>query len=214
MAGAAHTLRSNFAFAFNVIELCARMILEHKVASYALATMFAVLATAWMTSSPRRSDLSIAVVPAPRALIIPVDGVVAAQLVDSWGAPRGSDRVHQGIDIMAPEGTPVRAAMAGTIAKLFFSKRGGITVYEVDPTGRFVFYYAHLKAYAPGLREGAPVSQGQQIGLVGTSGNATTPHLHFEIQNAGAPRQWWRGAAFDPYLPLKAGAIGAPPVRH
>ena len=102
---------------------------------------------------------------------------------------------------------PTRNSSAGTIAKLFRSARGGITIYEFDPTGRYVFYYAHLKAYAAGLREGQAVVQGQQIGFVGTTGNATTPHLHFEIQFANAERQWWRGSSFDPYPPLKSGTL-------
>jgi len=139
----------------------------------------------------------------PAELIIPVEGVVATQLVDTWGQARSEGRKHEGIDIMAPLGTPVRATAAGRIAKFFFSKRGGNTVYEFDQTGRVVYYYAHLSAYAAGLKEGDEVRQGQLIAYVGSTGNATSPHLHFEIQRANADHQWWRGTAFNPYQPLK-----------
>jgi len=139
----------------------------------------------------------------PAELIIPVEGVVAAQLVDTWGQARSEGRKHEGIDIMARLGTPVRATAAGRIAKLFVSKRGGITVYQLDQTGRVIYYYAHLSAYAAGLKEGDDIRQGQLIAYVGSTGNATTPHLHFEIQRTGADHQWWRGTAFNPYMPLR-----------
>jgi murein DD-endopeptidase MepM/ murein hydrolase activator NlpD len=141
-----------------------------------------------------------------RQLIIPVDGVALADLRDSWHAPRADGRLHEGVDIMAPLGTPVRASMAGRIAKLFVSKRGGNTIYEFDPSGRLIFYYAHLNGYAPNLTQGDAVVQGQLIGYVGKTGNATVTHLHFEIQHTDAGHHWWRGAAFNPYLALKAGS--------
>ena len=140
-------------------------------------------------------------------LIIPVDGVKLSSLVDTWGAARSQGRKHEGIDIMAPAGTPVRATAAGQIAKLFHSVRGGTTIYEFDRSGHLLFYYAHLKAYADGLHEGEAVEQGQLLAYVGSTGNATTPHLHFEIQHAAAPKQWWRGTAFNPYLPLKTARL-------
>jgi peptidoglycan LD-endopeptidase LytH len=146
--------------------------------------------------------------------MIPVDGASADRLVDSWGAPRASGRVHEGIDIMAPEGTLVRAAMAGTITKLFRSKRGGITIYETDPSGRLILYYAHLLGYAPGLSEGGKVAQGQIIGRVGATGNATTPHLHFELQHTDAQQRWWKGTAFDPFNALKTGTVEGLLVRR
>ncbi len=139
-------------------------------------------------------------------LIIPVDGIGVDALADTWGAARAGGRHHEGIDIPAPKGTSVRATAAGTIAKLFKSSRGGITVYQFDPSGRLVFYYAHLDGYAAGLKAGDAVRQGQLLGYVGATGNATTPHLHFEIQHANAKKQWWRGKAFNPYFALEAGA--------
>lgn len=153
------------------------MRLEHKVALNTVLFLAVLVGAGVLSTAMRRVD-SLA---GGQTLIVPVLGVRAEQLVDSWGAPRGRKRVHKGIDIMAREGTPVRAAMAGTIAKLFRSKHGGVTVYQFDPGGRLVLYYAHLKGYAWSLREGDKIAQGQMIGTVGRTGNATTPHLHFEI---------------------------------
>lgn len=201
----AHSRGSNLGR--GVVDIRSSMTFERKVALYAVGVMLSLYAAAWVSASARHY-VRVAYDPVPaRALIIPVDGVQPDQLVDSWGTLRGSGRAHEGIDIMARAGTPVRATMAGTIAKLFRSSRGGITIYEFDPTGRYVFYYAHLKAYAAGLHEGQAVVQGQQIGFVGSTGNATTPHLHFEIQFANAERQWWRGSSFDPYPALKSGTL-------
>jgi peptidoglycan LD-endopeptidase LytH len=143
----------------------------------------------------------------PREIIVPIRGVSVAGLVDTWGAPRDGGRRHEGIDIMVPAWTPVRAAASGTIVKLFSSSRGGVTLYQTDASGRLILYYAHLNGYVPGVREGMRVRQGQDIAYVGQTGNATTPHLHFEIQRVSAPGQWWRGEAVNPYLALKAGRL-------
>ena len=112
---------------------------------------------------------------------------------------------HEAVDILSPRNTPVHAVEDGTIAKLFFSKAGGNTIYEFDPTGRYAFYYAHLERYATGLREGETIAKGQIIGYVGTSGNAppNTPHLHFAVFELGPERQWWKGKAIDPYPLLR-----------
>lgn len=165
---------------------------------------------AWLKPPP--ADDAPAVAQEARALIVPIAGVGLEHLVDSWGAPRAGGRKHQGIDIMAPAGTPVRAAAAGRILKLFKSVRGGITVYQTDTTGQVVLYYAHLQGYAPGLKQGQSVAQGEVIAAVGQTGNATTPHLHFEVQRASASGKWWRGTAVNPYLALKAGRVTAPVV--
>lgn len=173
----------------------------HK-AFVATALFTFLLGTAVATALPRRApEIKLPSV-MPAELIIPVEGVASAQLVDTWGQAR-EGRKHEGIDIMAPQGTPVRATADGRIAKLFWSKRGGTTIYEFDRSGRIVYYYAHLSTYAPGLKEGDEVRQGQLIAYVGSTGNATTPHLHFEIQRANAGHQWWRGTSLNPYMPLK-----------
>src|SRR5262249_40904977 len=99
----------------------------------------------------------------------------------------------------------VHAVEAGTIAKLFASKAGGITIYEYDPTRRFCYYYAHLQRYADGLHDGQAIEAGDVIGYVGTSGKAppNTPHLHFAIFELTRSGQWWKGSAIDPYLIFK-----------
>lgn len=142
------------------------------------------------------------------ALQIPVAGVRAADLRDSFTDSRQQgERPHDAIDIPAPAGTPVLAAGAGTVEKLFLSKAGGLTVY-VRPDDRLtIHYYAHLQAYAPGLAEGQRVSAGQQIGTVGSSGNAdpAVPHLHFAVMRMAADAKWWQsGPAINPY-PLLGG---------
>jgi len=128
------------------------------------------------------------------------------QLTDTFTEARGAGRRHDAIDIMAGEGTPVIAAADGTVEKLFNSARGGITVYERSPDQRWVYYYAHLSAYAPGLHEGQQLKRGQVIAQVGHTGDASAagPHLHFAV-NAMAPgERWWDGTPINPY-PLLAG---------
>ena len=139
-----------------------------------------------------------------RRLTLPVAGVEAGALVRSFDQARGS-RTHEALDIMAPEGTPVLAVEDGTIARLFTSDAGGLTIYQFDPSGTLAYYYAHLQRYAPGLEEGAPVRRGQQIGTVGTTGNAApdAPHLHFAIFRLGPERRWWEGTPVDPYDVLR-----------
>ena len=73
----------------------------------------------------------------------------------------------------------------------------------------WIYYYAHLQAYAPGLREGQRVARGDRIGLVGSTGNANPegPHLHFAVHRMAEGERWWQGRAINPY-PLLAGAGG------
>jgi murein DD-endopeptidase MepM/ murein hydrolase activator NlpD len=140
------------------------------------------------------------------ALQIPVAGVAADDLIDTYTDARSGGRSHDAIDIMAATGTPVLAVADGRIAKLFDSKQGGLTVYQFDATGALAYYYAHLDRYAEGLAEGADVRQGELIGYVGHSGNAhpDAPHLHFAIFVLGPERNWWQGTAINPY-PYLAG---------
>ena len=118
---------------------------------------------------------------------------------------RSGGREHEALDILAPRNTPVVAVEDGTIAKLFFSKAGGTTVYQYDPTREYCYYYAHLERYADGLKDGDAVHRGQVIGYVGTSGNAPkdTPHLHFAVFRLTAEKHWWEGTPIDPYDILK-----------
>jgi murein DD-endopeptidase MepM/ murein hydrolase activator NlpD len=131
-----------------------------------------------------------------------VRGLDADDLVSSFHDARGSSRQHEAIDILAPRGTDVLAVENGTIAKLFTSKAGGLTIYQFDPSEKYIYYYAHLDGYAPGLKEGMPVGKGDVLGAVGTTGNApkNTPHLHFGISKLDPDKRWWGGTALDPYL--------------
>jgi len=142
---------------------------------------------------------------ARRDLLIPVGGVTGNRLTDTFNASRALGRRHDAIDIMAPRGTEVRAVDDGTIAKLFTSKAGGLTIYQFDPTQTFSYYYAHLDHYASGLAEHQSVSRGQLLGYVGSTGNASenAPHLHFAIARLGTDRAWWKGDPINPY-PLLA----------
>ncbi len=145
----------------------------------------------------------------PAGLAIPVIGVKASQLTDTFTQARaGGSRVHDAIDIMAPEGAPVIAAADGVIEKLFFSKGGGgISIYVRSPDERWSYYYAHLQGYAPGLAEGQRVRRGQHIGRVGHTGNANPagPHLHFAVNRMERGWKWHQGAPVNPY-PLLAGS--------
>jgi peptidoglycan LD-endopeptidase LytH len=142
----------------------------------------------------------------PTGLLVPVAGVAAADLSDTFTDSRGSERVHDAIDIMAPAGTPVLAVADGHIEKLFDSANGGLTIYQFEPSGHYVYYYAHLQRYAAGLKEGDRVRRGQVIGYVGSSGNASpeAPHLHFAILLLGPDKRWSGGTPINPY-PLLGG---------
>jgi murein DD-endopeptidase MepM/ murein hydrolase activator NlpD len=139
-----------------------------------------------------------------RELDFPVDGVPREKLTDTFDEAR-TGHVHEAADIMAPRHTPVRAVEGGTISRLLKNASGGITIYQLDPSRRYIYYYAHLERYADGLREGLEVDRGQVIGYVGTSGNAprSAPHLHFAIYRVMDPKQWWGGAPVNPYLVLR-----------
>jgi peptidoglycan LD-endopeptidase LytH len=139
-------------------------------------------------------------------LLIPVIGVSANQLRDSYYAGRSEGRTHEALDIMAAGGTPVRAAADGTIVRLFQSDKGGITLYQLDSSGRYIYYYAHLQRYADGISEGKPLRHGDVIAYVGDTGNAGAGnyHLHFAILKPVAPRKWSGGFPINPY-PILAG---------
>ena len=136
---------------------------------------------------------------------MPVEGARTIDLHDSFEEGRGGHR-HEATDILAPRGTPVLAAVDGSVEKLFTSKPGGLTVYEFDRNREYCYYYAHLDRYAEGLREGQKVLRGDRLGYVGTSGDAPagTPHLHFAIFRLGPEKRWWIGTPINPY-PLLLG---------
>lgn len=139
-----------------------------------------------------------------RNLLLPVQGADRKDLKTTFHEARG-ERIHEAIDILAPRNTPVLAVEDGTVAKLYYSDRGGITLYQFDPENDYVYYYAHLEKYANRLKEGDRLKKGQVIGYVGTSGNAPkeTPHLHFAIVRLNEDKHWWEGNPVDPYLVLR-----------
>jgi peptidoglycan LD-endopeptidase LytH len=142
---------------------------------------------------------------ARRRLIVPVAGIRPENLANTFDDARGTERQHEAMDIIAPRNTPVLAVEGGRIAKLFTSALGGLTIYQFDPSETYSYYYAHLEDYAPGLREGMTVRQGDLLGYVGTTGNAgpDNPHLHFAIFQLGPEKSWWRGTPINPYPLLR-----------
>jgi peptidoglycan LD-endopeptidase LytH len=148
------------------------------------------------------------VIVGPTGLAIPVVGVKPGELADTYTQARaGGARRHDAIDIMAPTGRPVVAAAPGRVEKIFFSQGGGgNSVYVHSDDGRWIYYYAHLSAYAPGLREGQHLLRGAPVGFVGATGNANPagPHLHFAINRMEPGEKWWQGTAINPYPLLAA----------
>src|SRR5690242_12410315 len=117
-----------------------------------------------------------------RKLAMPLEDVAKSQIANTWHAPRGTDRLHEGQDIFAPKGTPILSATSGYVYNIGENNLGGQTVSVIGAGGR-VYYYAHLDAYARGLQIGDRVNTRTVLGYVGTTGNAqgTPPHLHFGI---------------------------------
>jgi len=120
--------------------------------------------------------------------------VVVRQRVTAKAKPGGKPRVavrafrlrgpHIGIDFAAPMGTPVVSVADGEI--VFAGPKGGYgNLLIVQHGSELTTYYAHLSAFTPGIEEGTRVRRGQEIGLVGSTGHSTGPHLHFEIRKAG-----------------------------
>jgi murein DD-endopeptidase MepM/ murein hydrolase activator NlpD len=134
-------------------------------------------------------------------LLIPVEGIKLSQLSDNFDQPRGKERHHEALDIMAPKGTKVIAAADGKVVKLFNSKPGGLTVYQFDPTEKYAYYYAHLDRYADGIKEGSVLKRGDLVGYVGVTGNADpkAPHLHFAVVELTPKKEWWKGTSVNPY---------------
>lgn len=119
-------------------------------------------------------------------LPMPVKGITSTQINDTWGAARGQNRKHEGIDIFAKRGTDVLSTTQGIVAKVGVDSLGGKVVWVVGPD-LSRHYYAHLEAYAPHLDVGDWVEKGAVLGYVGNTGNAknTPPHLHYGIYFTG-----------------------------
>jgi peptidoglycan hydrolase-like protein with peptidoglycan-binding domain len=140
-------------------------------------------------AAPDPSSVSLAV--------FPVQG--ACYFGDSWGYARSGGRVHLGVDILAPEGKLLYAVAAGTITKIYADYPGslagnGVRLTMADGT---YFFYAHMLGIGEGIKVGAKVKAGQIVGAVGSTGNAGTAHLHFEVHPKG-------GSAVNPYPMVKA----------
>lgn len=121
-------------------------------------------------------------------VVCPVAG--ATWFTDTWGAPRPGGRTHKGVDMVASYGATLVAMNSGTV-RLNWHSAGGRQIYLYADDGNF-YYYAHLSAYAGGLSTGSRVAKGQAIGAVGTTGNATTAHLHLGMGVIG-------GGLVNPY---------------
>lgn len=180
-----------------------------------IPTILAEDAAPCTTPTPSTEDFAPRTTPTPPEglgtgrLIIPVAGTRAEQLVDSFADARASGRVHDAIDIIAPAGTPVVAAVDGEIVKFFDSAAGGITIYQLSMDRRFIYYYAHLQRRVEDVKVGDIVRQGKTIAYVGDTGNAGPGnfHLHFSIAQANDPKRYWEGVYLDPYPYLKSGRV-------
>ena len=157
-------------------------------------------------SAPEAKEL------AGRRLLVPVAGVDPEKLVRSYHDVRSGSREHEAIDILAPTGTPVVAVEDGTIAKLFFSKAGGITIYQFDPTKQFSYYYAHLDRYADGLKEGDGSQSGPGHRLCRHFGQCPKKHAPSALCGLSPDR---RKALVGrhPHRPLRHPSLSAPTFR-
>ena len=145
--------------------------------------------------------VALALIPTLESLGLPTLQVFPMQgrcgFTDTWGQARSEGRSHEGTDVMGARGLALYATNDGVISRMSTGGRlGGNVIYVKIPNGTY-FYYAHLDSFAPGMAAGVPVKAGQIIGYVGSTGDAGTPHLHFEVHPFG-------GAAVNPYAILKA----------
>ena len=143
--------------------------------------------------------------PAPAAPLAATEGQLVfpvpatCKFWNTWGAPRSGGRTHQGVDIMAASGTPIVAVQTGTITKKQGAYRGslaGNALWLTIGDGTY-YFFAHLSAFANGIAVGSKVNSGEAIGFVGSTGNTSVAHLHFEVHPKG-------GAAVNPYPIVKA----------
>lgn len=169
--------------------------------------LLSLIILAGCASSPKKIPLpsaaqaqinALRTIPLPERLPIPVKGIKAEQLKDTWGAARSQGRSHEGIDIMAERGTKVLSATTGIVVDMRNNNLGGKVIWIAGPAGSY-HYYAHLDQHKRGLNVGDRVRKGQVIGYVGNTGNARggSPHLHYGIYLSGKGR-----GAVNPFLYL------------
>ena len=135
--------------------------------------------------------LGLVAAPAVAISVFPVQGLCSYE--NTWHAPRGTDRKHLGVDIIAKEGNLLYAVADGTITKLYTvgtDKLAGNGVRLTMADGTY-FFYGHMQKIADGMTIGTKVKAGQVVGYLGKTGGTTTPHLHLEVHPLG-------GAAIDP----------------
>lgn len=141
----------------------------------------------------------------PGGLVFPLSPTPRCDILDSFGDPRSGGRSHEGVDMLATLGQPVYAAADGVLTTQYVDGRSDSVLsgnaWRLTAADSTVFFYAHLSAFAPGLRVGSVVVAGQQIGSVGDTGNPGVGnfHLHFELQRNGTPIDSL------PLLPIPAG---------
>jgi len=145
--------------------------------------------------------VALALIPSFESLGLPTLQVFPMQggcgFSDTWHDPRSGGRLHEGVDIMGAKGLAIYATNDGVISRMSTGGAlGGNAIYVKIPNGTY-FYYAHLDSFAPGMAAGVPVRAGQIIGYNGSTGDAGTPHLHFEVHPFGGP-------AVSPYQFVKA----------
>ncbi|HYF29061.1 MAG TPA: M23 family metallopeptidase [Candidatus Paceibacterota bacterium] len=126
--------------------------------------------------------------PAPPEILMPVEGARVRSVADTWGGARPDGRSHEGQDIFAARGTPIRPAARGYIVRVGENTLGGKVVFILG-SGARGYYYAHLDGFGPAATIGSFVETEDVIGYVGNTGNAerTSPHLHFGVYQDGEP---------------------------
>jgi murein DD-endopeptidase MepM/ murein hydrolase activator NlpD len=148
------------------------------------ATLLAVpLLIAGMVVQAQQGPVGSLLVPVSHAVLTQPFGCTTLE-IEPWSAACPGGHFHSGIDLAAPLDTPVHAATGGLVA--IHRERGGYGLYIVvmhDP--RLSTLYAHLDW--PLVQPGDVVTAGQAIALMGSTGNSTGPHLHFEVRIAGIP---------------------------
>ena len=132
----------------------------------------------------------------PQIKVFPSQG--RCSFVDSWQWERSGGRRHEGVDIMGPKGLALYAVLDGTITKMYGAEStlSGNALRLTTADGTY-FFYAHLDSFAAGIAIGSVVRAGQIIGYMGSTGNAGSSHLHFEVHPLG-------GSAVSPYPVVKA----------
>jgi murein DD-endopeptidase MepM/ murein hydrolase activator NlpD/Flp pilus assembly pilin Flp len=142
-------------------------------------------------TTPTAIKLGLVAAPAISISVFPVQGVCSYE--NTWHAPRGTNRIHLGVDIIAKEGNLLYAVEDGTITKMYSTATdklagNGVRLTRADGT---YFFYGHMQRVADGIGIGVKVKAGQVLGYLGKTGGTNTPHLHLEVHPFG-------GEAIDP----------------